>query len=297
MNNKEITRYIKRNYKELKKDEFYLEYQSEITESYQKIKFAKELSGPIKNYDIKDFYELIAHFFCKYYNDKALLESINKKILVYTKEELLEFINYCNNNDTLGIIKSRVTIGKEACLDLIDNHGMFYCPIVDDYWQILLLDLKSIETILNLIHEYTHKIHYYNQNGFTKETSVITEMAAYYNTAIFTLYLQNKNISLYDLLLNFNSTEHIIKEELSLIPIYQAINNGKSFNSLNTKEKELITKYYNMGYFPPKDYYHHLAYYLFKENFSSNRDLSIEEHTLYLKEVMNKRKVKELINC
>ena len=297
MNNKVINRYVKRKYRELQKDDFYQEYFKYISESYQNIKFNKELFGPLRNYNIKDFYSLIDNFFTKYYNDLEFFKNIDEKILIYTKEELLEFIKFCNNKDTLGIINSKVRISKELCNDLIISTGSFLYPLYKDDWQILLLDLKSIETVLNLIHEYTHKIHYFILNGFDKETSVITEMVAYYNTAIFIKYALDNNISLYELGLAVNSTEFTISEEISSIPLYDFLEEQSDFNFLNEKEKDLITKYFNIDYFPPSDYYHHLAYYLYKEAFNKNKDLSIEEHTNYLKEVMHKKKVKELIKC
>ena len=89
MNNKVINRYVKRKYRELQKDDFYQEYFKYISESYQNIKFNKELFGPLRNYNIKDFYSLIDNFFTKYYNDLEFFKNIDEKILIYTKEELL----------------------------------------------------------------------------------------------------------------------------------------------------------------------------------------------------------------
>ena len=200
-----------------------------------------------------------------------------------------------HSKDTLGIVNSRVRISKELCHDLLVNTGSFLFPLYKDDWQILLLDLNSIETVLNLIHEYTHKIHYFLLNGFDEETSVITEIVAYYNTATFIKYALENNISSYELNLAVNSTEFTIAEEIGSIPIYNFVEEQQDFNFLNEKEKELIARYFDMDYFPPSDYYHHLSYYLYKELFNKNRNFSIEEHTQYLKEVMCKKKVKELI--
>lgn len=295
MNNKAINRYVKRKYRELQQDEFYLEYFKYISESYQNIRFNKELFGPLRNYNIKDFYNLIDNFFTKYYGDLEFSKSIDEKISIYSREELLEFIKLCDSKDTLGIVNSRVRISKELCHDLLVNTASFLFPLYKDDWQILLLDLNSIETVLNLIHEYTHKIHYFLFNGFDEETSVITEMVAYYNTATFIKYALENNISSYELNLAINSTEFTIAEEIGSIPIYNFVEEQQDFNFLNEKEKELIARYFDMDYFPPSDYYHHLSYYLYKELFNKNRNFSIEEHTQYLKEVMCKKKVKELI--
>lgn len=294
--NRAIVRYIKRNYKELNNNKFFKENSNYIEEHLNNLTFNSPIMGPLKTINKEDFYRLIDEFFKKYYGDSFFMESINTKILIYSKEQLLEFIEYSKTMNIEGIMKSKVTISTEECLKLLESFGVFLYPIYEDYWQIHLLDFNTIETILNAIHEYTHKIHYYILGEqFHNDTDIITEMLAYYNEALFAIYLiENKVISSLDLNIALSRTEEEIKEEMFYSNICSLINIDINLSKLNSKEKEGLIKYYKESYFPPKDYSHHLGYALFKEAFLNHKDYTLKEHTNFLRNTMIKRKIKDL---
>ena len=294
--NRAIVKYIKRNYKDLNNDKFFKENSNYIEERLRCLRFNSPIMGPLRAIDKEDFYSLIDEFFKKYFGDSEFMESIDTKILIYSKEQLLEFIEYSDTMNIEGIIKSHVNISREECRNLLESFGAFLYPDYEDYWQIHLLDFNTLETILNAVHEYTHKIHYYKLGEkFANDTDIITEMLAYYNEALFALYLlKNKVISLSDLNLALSRTEEEIKEEMFYSHICSLINSDIDSSKLNSITQEVLIKYYKESYFPPKDYSHHLGYALFKETFLSQKNYTLEEHTAFLKNAMVKRKIKDL---
>ena len=294
--NRAIVRYIKRNYKDLNNDKFFKENSDYIEERLRRLTFNSHIMGPLRAINKEDFYSLIDEFFKKYYGDSEFIESIDTRILIYSKEQLLEFIEYSDTMNIEGIIKSHVNISREECRNLLESFGAFLYPDYEDYWQIHLLDFNTIETILNAVHEYTHKIHYYKLGEeFKNDTDIITEMLAYYNEALFAFYLlKNKVISLSDLNLALSRTEEEIKEEMFYSHICSLINSDIDLPKLNSITQEGLIKYYKESYFPPKDFSHHLGYALFKETFLSQKNYTLEEHTAFLKNAMVKRKIKDL---
>lgn len=294
--NRAIVRYIKRNYKDLNNDKFFKENSDYIEEHLRYLTFNSPIMGPLRAINKEEFYSLIDEFFKKYYGDSEFMESIDTRILIYSREQLLEFIEYSETMNIEGIMKSRVNISTEECLKLLESFGVFFYPIYEDYWQIHLLDLNTLETILNAVHEYTHKIHYYKLGEeFKNDTDIITEMLAYYNEVLFALYLfKNKVVSSSDLNLALSRTEEEIKEEMFYSHICSLINSDIDLPKLNPIAQEGLIKYYKESYFPPKDYSHHLGYALFKETFFSHKDYTLEEHTDFLKNAMVKRKIKDL---
>lgn len=294
---KEIKKFFDLQYKELQENIFYKQNKKVISKEIDKIKFGKYHEGPIEHIDLKYFLPLIAEFFKTYYMCDNFLESIDKQIFIYERQEIIDYINAYHKRDYKKIVNSRLELPVTTSYLLLTTRGLYICPIEQDEYEIHISNEKDLNTVFDIVHEFTHKLHYDVSLSYGDEIwDIISEALATYNEYLFSLYLKDK-ISGYSIDLAMEQIDQNRQFEFYYRKIFEKIYEKKKKVDLTEEDKTNIIYFYDTDYFPLSDFSHHIGYALYQKYLQEDKDLNIEEMVkkISLRMKDNRKNLKEIL--
>lgn len=294
---KHAKKYFIEKYKELKENIFYIENKEILNKEINGLHFGKYHQGPVSLVNLDFFLPIIDSFFKEYYNYDGFIDLIDKQIFIYDRKELIDYINAYYEEDYKSIITSRITLSLATSYLLLNSKGFYICPYDGNDFSIYISNEGDLCSVFDLVHEFTHKIHYDLSLSYGDEIwEIVSESLASYNEYIFSLYLKNK-VSNYDIDLVIEHTDQNKETEIYYRKILQNIFEKKQKPKLTESEKETLLEYYEENYFPLNDFSHQLGYVLYKNYLSRDKDMSIEDRSKKISESMkdNTKDLKKIL--
>ena len=180
----------------------------------------KDNNGPLRYFSNDGILSLVSKYLESYFNCYTK-DFVKTTILMYDVDTLLKYTN-ASDEDKLNDEFKYISLTKEEAEELLIVKGV--TDLV--YNDIKVVNYKNILTSLDIAHEYTHKIHNDNNNGYREAWFVFSEYLAYYNEILFKEYLESLGYKS-DVSIAINSNLITTREQIKLFKLMDDLYRGK----------------------------------------------------------------------
>lgn len=236
----------------------------------------KDNNGPLRYFSNDEILSLVSKYLESYFNCYTK-DFVKTTILMYDVDTLLKYTN-ASDEDKLNDEFKYISLTKEEAEELLIVKGV--TDLV--YNDIKVVNYKNILTSLDIAHEYTHKIHNDNNNGYREAWFVFSEYLAYYNELLFKEYLESLGYKS-DVSIAINSNLITTREQIKLFKLMDDLYRGKD---IGLKELRIVDTNMQLDNIPLFDYHHLIAFLASITKYEETKNLSLLDKTKELNELL-----------
>lgn len=236
----------------------------------------KDNNGPLRYFSNDGILSLVSKCLESYFNCYTK-DFVKTTILMYDVDTLLKYTN-ASDEDKLNDEFKYISLTKEEAEELLIVKGV--TDLV--YNDIKVVNYKNILTSLDIAHEYTHKIHNDNNNGYREAWFVFSEYLAYYNELLFKEYLESLGYKS-DVSIAINSNLITTREQIKLFKLMDDLYRGKD---IGLKELRIVDTNMQLDNIPLFDYHHLIAFLASITKYEETKNLSLLDKTKELNELL-----------
>jgi hypothetical protein len=236
----------------------------------------KDNNGPLRYFSNDGILSLVSKYLESYFNCYTK-DFVKTTILMYDVDTLLKYTN-ASDEDKLNDEFKYISLTKEEAEELLIVKGV--TDLV--YNDIKVVNYKNILTSLDIAHEYTHKIHNDNNNGYREAWFVFSEYLAYYNELLFKEYLESLGYKS-DVSIAINSNLITTREQIKLFKLMDDLYRGKD---IGLKELRIVDTNMQLDNIPLFDYHHLIAFLASITKYEETKNLSLLDKTKELNELL-----------
>lgn len=236
----------------------------------------KDNNGPLRYFSNDEILSLVSKYLESYFNCYTK-DFVKTTILMYDVDTLLKYTN-ASDEDKLNDKFKYISLTKEEAEELLIVKGV--TDLV--YNDIKVVNYKNILTSLDIAHEYTHKIHNDNNNGYREAWFVFSEYLAYYNELLFKEYLESLGYKS-DVSIAINSNLITTREQIKLFKLMDDLYRGKD---IGLKELRIVDTNMQLDNIPLFDYHHLIAFLASITKYEETKNLSLLDKTKELNELL-----------
>lgn len=236
----------------------------------------KDNNGPLRYFSNDGILSLVSKYLESYFNCYTK-DFVKTTILMYDVDTLLKYTN-ASDEDKLNDEFKYISLTKEEAEELLIVKGV--TDLV--YNDIKVVNYKNILTSLDIAHEYTHKIHNDNNNGYREAWFVFSEYLAYYNELLFKEYLESLGYKS-DVSIAINSNLITTREQIKLFKLMDDLYRGKD---IGLKELRIVDTNMQLDNIPLFDYHHLIAFLASITKYEETKNLPLLDKTKELNELL-----------
>lgn len=236
----------------------------------------KDNNGPLRYFSNDGILSLVSKYLESYFNCYTK-DFVKTTILMYDVDTLLKYTN-ASDEDKLNDEFKYISLTKEEAEELLIVKGV--TDLV--YNDIKVVNYKNILTSLDIAHEYTHKIHNDNNNGYREAWFVFSEYLAYYNELLFKEYLESLGYKS-DVSIAINSNLITTREQIKLFKLMDDLYRGKN---IGLKELRIVDTNMQLDNIPLFDYHHLIAFLASITKYEETKNLSLLDKTKELNKLL-----------